>query len=157
MNIAVFGGCYENKEYEERVYKLIKEKTINKDNNIISCGTIGTIGAVCKAANENGLKNIAVSLKKWEKYINEYVDEKYIFENELERLKYVTDTADCYIVFDGDIGTLEELFVILVLAEDSNKPIYILGENILQSINLLIERGVITSKVINRYICINNW
>lgn len=151
MNIAVFGACYPDKEYEEKIYNLFKEKLTNKDISIVTCGTAGTIEAVCRATSENGLKNTATSLKKWEQYLNKYINETYLFDNELDRLKYITDISDMYIVLDGDIGTFEELAVILVLAEDSNKSIYLLGKKIKESLDILIQKGTLTEKVLSRF------
>lgn len=156
MNISVFGACYTTKEYEEKVYQFFKEKLIDPKLNIVTCGTIGTLLSVCRAANENGLKNIAVSLKKWEGYLNCYINEKYLFDNELERLKYITDISDAYIILDGDIGTVEELVVLLVLADDNNKPIYILGDKMKEMINMLIDKGYITKSVLNKVTYINS-
>ncbi|MBE5821660.1 MAG: hypothetical protein E7311_03605 [Clostridiales bacterium] len=155
LNIAVFGGCYPDKEYEEKVYNLFKEKFINKDINIITCGTVGTIEAVCKATKENGLKNIATSLNKWENYINKYIDETHLFDNELDRLKYITNISDMYIVLDGDIGTFEELFVVLEITQDIDKPIYLLGNKVKNALDMLIANEVITDKVLDRFMYVD--
>lgn len=151
MNIAVFGACYPDEKYEEKIYNLFKKNFVNKDINILTCGTVGTIEKVCKATSENGLKNIATSLRKWEKYLNKYIDEVHLFDNELDRLKYITDKSDMYIVLDGDIGTFEELIVVLVLAEDTDKPIYVFSRKFKQAIDVLIERETITEKILSRF------
>lgn len=151
MNIAVFGACYPDKENEKKIYKLFKKEFVNKNINIFTCGTVGTIEAVCKATSENGLKNIATSLTKWKKYLNKYINEIHLFDNELDRLKYITDISDMYIVLDGDIGTFEEFFVVLQLVEDVSKPIYLLGTKIKDAINILIKEGTITEKILTRF------
>jgi len=145
MNISCFGGCWADEEYYNEVYKFIKLNFKNKEVKLITGGTVGVMEAIGKAAHENQIEVVGVSLKKWESYLNKYNTKVILFNDEDEqgRVKYMLDNADAFIVFDGDLGTYEEIFSAWLHARFKNKKIYILGKEMQDSIGYLLEKNYI--------------
>lgn len=143
MNISIFGGCWCSEDYYKEVYDFTKAKLNNKDYHIITGGTIGIMEAVAKGAFENHIEVTGVLLKKYEEYICDFNTNNIILNDELERVKYVMDNSDVFIVLDGDIGTYEEFFIVLKYADDINKKIYILGEKMKQALDYLFDNNIL--------------
>ena len=141
MNISCFGGCWADDKYYNEVYRFIKDKNIK----LITGGTVGVMEAIGKGAYENNIEIIGVVLKKWENYLNKYNTEVVLFDDNDEqgRVKYMLDNSDAFIVFDGDLGTYEEMFSAWLHSRDTNKKIYIIGKEMQDSINYLLEKNYI--------------
>ena len=145
MNISCFGGCWSDDKYYNEVYNFIKSTFKNKNVKILIGGTVGVMDAIGKAANEINVEVIGVSLKKWKDYLSKYNTKVVLFddENEQDRVKYMLDNADAFIVFDGDLGTYEEMFSAWLHSRFEKKKIYILGKEMQDSINYLLEKNYI--------------
>lgn len=145
MNISCFGGCWCDEKYGEEVYNFIKTVFRNKDVKLITGGTIGVMEAIGRGARENNIEVIGVSLRQWENYLNKYNTEVVLFDDEDEqgRVRYMLDNADAFIVFDGDLGTYEEMFSAWFHARFANKKIYILGKEMRDSITYLLDKNYI--------------
>lgn len=145
MNIVFFGGSYCTDEYYDKVYKFCKKNFKNKKDKykIITGATIGVMDAVSKAASEEVLHTSGVVLAKWKDYVNEYNSEVHYFDNELDRLVYMIKNGDIFICFDGDIGTLTELFPTWLYVSDTNKKLYLFGENIKDTIKYMYSNNYI--------------
>ncbi len=156
MNISVFGDCYCSDDEYNKIYEFAKNKLKGKDIKIINCATIGTVEAISKGAKENNVETIGASLDKWVKYINEYVDELHIFNNEMDRMKYVYDNSDMFLIFDGDLGTKEELFIVLQITENLDKKIYVLGEKIKEFLEYCFKNRHLSEEY-KKYIIYSNY
>lgn len=145
MNISCFGGCWCDEEYYNEVYNFVKNKLNRKDIKLITGGTVGVMDAIGKAATENKIDVIGVVLKKWEEYLNKYNNDVVLFNDEDEqgRVKYMLENADAFIVFDGDLGTYEEMFSAWLDARFTSKKIYVLGKDMQDSIKYLLDKNYI--------------
>lgn len=148
MNIVFFGGSSATDDYYNEIYSNLKEifKGI-KNCNIITGGTTGVMEAVNKAAKEEGLHTTGIVLNKWKSYVNEYNDEVFYFENEIDRLSCMLKKGDMFICLDGDLGTLAEVFPTWVYCADVDKKIYIVGEKLTKMISEMHEKGYISYKM----------
>ena len=93
-------------------------------------GRISSMGAVARAARENGAKTIGVipdSLVKVE-FADHDSDELHVVRDMRERKGMIEEISDAFIVLPGGAGTLEELFEMWVgrFLKFHNKPIVIL-------------------------------
>lgn len=140
MNIVIFGACECTKEYYERVYDFVKNNINGKKHSIINGGTIGTMEAVSKAAKESSIHNTGAVLNRWSEYINKYVDDVKLFDFELDRIGYMVKNGDVFVCLDGDIGTMAELFPTWIYVMDYNKPLYLVGENLTDTLNYMYDK-----------------
>jgi len=145
MNISCFGGCWADDKYYAEVYNFIKSVFKDKKVKLITGGTIGVMDAIGKGASENNIQVIGVSLEKWKNYLNKYNTEVVLFDdaNEQGRVRYMLDNADAFIVFDGDLGTYEEMFSAWLHSRFTNKKIYVLGKEMQDSISYLLNKNYI--------------
>lgn len=146
MNIVIYGGRNCDKGYYEEIYKFIKKEFKDKSYHIITGGTSGVMDAVSKASSENSIKTTGVTLTSYKGLINKYVEETIEFDNEFDRMKYITEIGDIFLVFDGDIGTLEELFLTWTYVINRNKTIYIMSKKTSELINFMFENNNLTNE-----------
>lgn len=147
MKIAVYGACICSEEHKKKLYEIFKKIFKDKDIEILVGASIGCLEAVLKAAKDNNIKTeIAVLERYKDTIINELVDRKKIFNDELERMKYTIEQADCFIACDGDLGTYEEVFITWVYIRDNNKKMYIMGRKMQDELTHMIGKEIIARK-----------
>jgi uncharacterized protein (TIGR00730 family) len=132
--VSVFGSARtkpDNPYYKEaqKVGKLLAEAGFG----VITGGGPGIMEAANKGAHESGGKSIGVGIElPFEASMNEYVDlgveNRYFFTRKLMFLKY----SQAFVICPGGLGTLDELFEALTLAQCGHNvkyPIVLIGKN----------------------------
>ncbi len=131
--VSVFGSARtkpDNPYYKEaqKVGKLLAEAGFG----VITGGGPGIMEAANKGAHESGGKSIGVGIElPFEASMNEYVDlgveNRYFFTRKLMFLKY----SQAFVICPGGLGTLDELFEALTLAQCGHNvkyPIVLIGK-----------------------------
>ena len=99
---------------------------------VMTGGYNGTMEACSKGAHEAGGHVIGVTVELFEARgpVNAWVKERVHTADLYERLRYLVDRADGFIVLPGSIGTLNELFLTWTLVATGGRhaaPIVLLG------------------------------
>ena len=147
MNIVVIGGSKCSDEYKLKVEKFINNNF--KNNNIVlyNGGTTGVMYASSKACYNLGLNTVGIIVDELSQDINKYNKKIIKFKHVYERVDYLINVADYMFVFDGDIGTFEELFCAWnYFYYHTNKKIYIVGEKVKSIINNMINLNLIAKE-----------
>lgn len=131
--VSVFGSARtkpDNPYYKEaqKVGKLLAEAGFG----VITGGGPGIMEAANKGAHRAGGKSIGVGIElPFEASMNEYVDlgveNRYFFTRKLMFLKY----SQAFVICPGGLGTLDELFEALTLAQCGHNvkyPIVLIGK-----------------------------
>ncbi len=91
---------------------------------VVKCGGYtGLMEAVSKGVNEAGGKIIGIGLKEFGslRNTNKYLTEKIIANDLFERLKLLVKDSELFVVQQGSIGTLNELFLVWALKYSLSK------------------------------------
>jgi len=99
---------------------------------VMTGGYNGTMEACSKGAHEAGGHVIGITVELFEARgpVNAWVKERVHTPDLYERLRYLVDRADGFIVLPGSIGTLNELFLTWTLVATGGRdaaPIVLLG------------------------------
>jgi uncharacterized protein (TIGR00730 family) len=154
--ISVFGSARTKvgtKWYEEA--KLFGKLIACEGFGVITGGGPGIMAAANHGAKEVGGKSIGIGIElPFEAGMNKYVDLgvecRYFFTRKVMFLKY----SQGFIIFPGGMGTLDELFEALTLAQTGhniNYPIVLVGKKFWGGLidwmkNTLVEQGTISEK-----------
>jgi len=135
----------------EKTGKLLKEAGFG----VITGGGPGIMEAANKGALDAGGKSIGVGIElPFEASMNEYVDlgveNRYFFTRKVMFLKY----SQAFVIFPGGVGTLDELFEAITLAQCGHNvkyPIVLVGTKYWEGLvdwmqNTLWEHGAISQK-----------
>jgi uncharacterized protein (TIGR00730 family) len=87
-----------------------------------SGGYYGSMEAISKGAKSVNGKTIGISVKGWERKVNEFIDENIQADNLMERIMKLINIADAYIIFKGGTGTLLEISATLELMNKKAMP-----------------------------------
>ena len=131
--VSVFGSARTKsgtKWYDEA--KLFGKLIASEGFGIITGGGPGIMQAANHGAKEVGGKSIGIGIElPFESGMNQYVDlgveNRYFFTRKLMFLKY----SQAFVVFPGGLGTLDELFEALTLAQCGHNvkyPIVLVGK-----------------------------
>jgi uncharacterized protein (TIGR00730 family) len=120
--IAVFGSARTKQKdpyyaEAEKVGKLLVEKGFG----VITGGGPGAMEAVNKGAQDGLSVGVGIELPfeaKMNDYINRGITCRYFFTRKVSLIKY----SQGFIVFPGGLGTLDELFEALTLAQTGHAP-----------------------------------
>lgn len=132
--VSVFGSARTNtgtKWYEEA--KLFGTLMSSEGFGIITGGGPGIMQAANHGAKNTGMPSIGIGIElPFEAGMNKYVDVgvecRYFFTRKVMFLKY----SQAFVVFPGGLGTLDELFETLTLAQTGhtpNFPIILVGKD----------------------------
>ena len=147
MKVVVIGGSKCSDEYKIKVEKFINNNFKNKDIILYNGGTTGVMYASSKACYNLGLKTVGIIVDELSKDINEYNSEIIRLQHVYERVDYLIKNSDYIFVFDGDIGTFEELFCAWnYFYYHTDKKIYIVGEKIKSTINNMTNLNLIAKE-----------
>ncbi|MGI6457913.1 MAG: LOG family protein [bacterium] len=142
ITIAVFGSSSVLQDSEHalvayRVGKLLAEAGFVVCNG----GYKGTMEACSRGVKEAGGHVVGVTCKSFtNRTPNMYLTEEVCTEDLPERISTLMRIADAYIVLDGNIGTLAELFLAWnVIFMGKPKPLLIVGENMRRGLSALAE------------------
>ena len=154
--VSVFGSARTlstNSIYKEaeKLGKLLVEAGFG----VITGGGPGIMEAANKGAHNAGGKSIGVGIElPFEASMNEYVDlgveNRYFFTRKVMFLKY----SQAFVIFPGGVGTLDELFEAITLAQCGHNvkyPIVLVGKKYWSGLidwmqNTLWEHGAISQK-----------
>lgn len=154
--VSVFGSARTlstNSIYKEaeKLGKLLVESGFG----VITGGGPGIMEAANKGAHEAGGQSIGVGIElPFEASMNEYVDlgveNRYFFTRKVMFLKY----SQAFVIFPGGVGTLDELFEAITLAQCGHNvkyPIVLVGKKYWEGLidwmqNTLWEHGAISQK-----------
>lgn len=130
--VSVFGSA---RTKADNPYYLEAEKTgqllVQAGFGVITGGGPGIMEAANKGAHDEGGKSVGVGIElPFEASMNPYVDlgveNRYFFTRKVMFLKY----SQAFIVFPGGVGTLDELFEAITLAQCGHNikyPIVLVG------------------------------
>lgn len=154
--ISSFGSAFikpDEKLYQDIIEcgKIIAEKGYT----IYSGGYSGSMEAISKGAKSAGGKTIGVTLKKVNSSPNAFIDEEFIAQNLMERIAYLINSANAFLIFRGGTGTLLEISSalemmnkkiidekLMIFYTDYWKSVIDTLENDQMELKMLIERNV---------------
>ena len=154
--VSVFGSA---RTKDTNPYYIEAEKTgkllTEAGFGVITGGGPGIMEAANKGAHNAGGKSIGVGIElPFEASMNEYVDlgveNRYFFTRKVMFLKY----SQAFVIFPGGVGTLDELFEAITLAQCGHNvkyPIVLVGTKYWEGLvdwmqNTLWEHGAISQK-----------
>ena len=120
--IAVFGSARTSKDdpyYNEAV--SVGEQLVTNGFGVITGGGPGAMEAVNKGAQHGLSVGLGIELPfeaKMNDYINHGITCRYFFTRKVSLIKY----SQGFIIFPGGLGTLDELFEALTLAQTGHAP-----------------------------------
>jgi len=154
--VSIFGSARTlstNKIYKEaeKIGRLLVEAGFG----VMTGGGPGIMEAANKGAHNAGGKSIGVGIElPFEASMNEYVDlgveNRYFFTRKVMFLKY----SQAFVIFPGGVGTLDELFEAITLAQCGHNvkyPIVLVGKSYWQGLvnwmkSTVWEHGAISDK-----------
>lgn len=154
--VSVFGSARTKagtEWYEEA--KLFGKLIASEGFGVITGGGPGIMAAANQGAKEVGGKSIGIGIElPFESGMNEYVDmgveNRYFFTRKVMFLKY----SQAFVIFPGGLGTLDELFEALTLAQTGHNikyPIVLVGKEFWGGLidwikEIMIESGRVSEK-----------
>jgi hypothetical protein len=154
--VSVFGSA-RTKE-DDKWYKEARKfgELISKEGfGVITGGGPGIMEAANRGAHGNGGKSIGVGIElPFEASMNPYVDlgvdNRYFFTRKVMFLKY----SQAFVIFPGGVGTLDELFEAITLAQCGHNvkyPIILIGTKFWSGLikwmkTTLLDEGTISFK-----------
>lgn len=159
--ISVFGSARTkvgSKWYEEA--RKFGEIISKEGFGVITGGGPGIMAAANHGAKEVGGTSIGIGIElPFEASMNKYVDlgveNRYFFTRKVMFLKY----SQAFVVFPGGLGTLDELFEALTLAQCGHNikyPIVLVGKDYWTGLidwlkDVAVENGMISDKDLNLF------
>ena len=122
-------------------------------------GSMGMMGSVAKACKKAGGRVIGVTTKEFMqpdmgrlKEDDDLEDELTVVDTMIERKKLMAEKSDGLVVLPGGLGTLEEIFYVLL---NYDKPVIVMNLNghydsLYEMIKSSIDQGFISPDVFNR-------
>ncbi|MCX6713509.1 MAG: TIGR00730 family Rossman fold protein [Candidatus Vogelbacteria bacterium] len=133
-------GAYLNLAYE------LGEKLASNGFTVVNGGGPGLMDKVAKGAFENGGKVVGVHWQIDGRELSRFNTETLTFSELRPRQNKLLSLADAYIALPGGIGTVFELYEILVkkyLGEiEKDTPIFLLGKDFWENFVLLAEKQI---------------
>lgn len=134
LNICVFCGSSPGSDstYIKQATRLGKQIAYRQYKLIYGGGGLGLMGAVARAAHENGAGVLGIIPNFLSEAEKTFTQVKHIFVPDMHSRKLkMFDEADGFIVLPGGIGTLEEVIEILSWARLNlhHKPVVFLSDN----------------------------
>ncbi len=129
----------------------------------IKCGGYGGLmEAISKGVKEGGGRCIGVTLEHFEakREKNPYLSEKIVCKTIYERLEKLIEGSEAFVVQNGSLGTLNELFLVWTIAYiglDTSFKIYCIGEefetlkNLALNINPSLFEHIVFSKSVTDF------
>lgn len=152
--VTFFGSARLNDEDEFciKAYELSKLLS-NSGFTIITGGGGGIMKAANKGAFENkgGSVGINVVLPR-EQNLNEFVTNGTVFSNLALRKVALIQKSNYFVIFPGGFGTMDELFEILVLAQNGIKKakIFLYGKEFFKPLIEFLQTSLLSKKTISK-------
>ena len=122
--VTIFGSARvkESSDHYQETIKLSKNLA-DKGYHILTGGGPGIMEAGNRGASESASKSsqsigFNIQLKKEQK-LNSYATQGYTFNKIFIRKQMLINFSKIFVIFQGGFGTLDELFELLVLAQNS--------------------------------------
>lgn len=114
-----------NPVYKENVTKVIENLDKTKYTLAYGGGTTGLMGVVRKEWKGN------LVTSNMKKFVEEGIDDTYVFDNIVDRQKKLVEVGDAYLIFPGGYGTHYEMLEVITKNDvrEANKPIFIFNVN----------------------------
>lgn len=151
MNICVFGAA--SKTIDEKYLTAVEdmgEILAKRGHNLVfGAGSTGSMGAASRGFKKGGgsIHGVIPTFFKEDLYefVNWNCDKMTYTETMRERKSVMEDSADCFIITPGGIGTFEEFFEVLTLKQlgRHRKPIAVFNiDGYYDPMNETIENGI---------------
>jgi len=148
MIATVFGGAFDDKTTKEYNETILIGKLLADKGYVVKCGGYkGIMEAVAKGVSENGGQVIGYTCGTFKNTKgNEYLTETIVAVDIYDRLRFLIEDVDLFIVQRGGIGTLAEMFLVLdEIRKMKNKPrVILIGEfwnDIIKTISTLFNKN----------------
>ena len=159
MNVTIFGGAKNDRTSKEYLETVEIGKMLAKHGYVVKSGGYGgMMEAVSKGAVENDGKAIGYTCAKFPSIKgNKYLSETYVSVDIYDRLRYLIEESNLFIVQRGGLGTLSELFLTLdIIRKKEIKPqVLLIGDfwnEIIANISILLNDNEIhLVTIINDY------
>ena len=164
--ISVFGSA-RTKEHEHWYREAVSFGHLMCDEGfgIITGGGPGIMQAANQGAKEAGGKSIGIGIElPFESGMNSYVDlgveNRYFFTRKVMFLKY----SQGFVIFPGGLGTLDELFEALTLAQTGHNikyPIVLVGKEFWSGLidwikDIMVSSGRVSESDLNLFRIVDN-
>ncbi|MEW6236788.1 MAG: LOG family protein [Candidatus Omnitrophota bacterium] len=150
--IAVYGSSAISQDSPEAERaRLMGQRLAEAGFHICNGGYMGAMEACSLGAREAGGEVIGVTCRSFSKRSpNPYLTQEILTEDLPDRISTLMRIADAYVILDGNIGTLAELFLAWnVVAMGSQKPIVIVGEAMRQAVYAMQQFTEVSEKQIS--------
>lgn len=147
--IAIYGSSAITQDSEAaRQAERLGERLAQAKFAICNGGYMGVMEACSRGAAKAGGRIIGVTTSTFSKrFPNPYLTEEITTGNLIERIGTLMGIADAYIVLDGNIGTLAELFLAWnLVATGWDKPLIVVGAEMKNTLHALSEYTEIRDK-----------
>lgn len=157
--VAVYGSSAIQQDSPSAVqaYRLGR---LLAESGFIVCngGYMGAMEACSRGAHEVGGEVIGVTCQLFtNRTPNPYLTKEIECKDLPERITTLMHLADAYVVLDGSIGTLAELFLAWnIVAMGGTNPIYVIGEKLKKGIYGLTEHTEIGDKHLSKLNFVNS-
>ncbi|MCL2473780.1 MAG: TIGR00730 family Rossman fold protein [Alphaproteobacteria bacterium] len=157
FTVCVYCGssCGSNPLHKEAVRAIGAEIAKNNIGIVYGGGGVGMMGILADSAIQNNGKVVGIMPEYLitQEAKHEGLSELKIVENIHIRKKLMEDAADAFLILPGGIGTLDELFEVLVLKslEQLEKPVIIFNsegyfDGVISMIRKMQEDGFVSVK-----------
>ena len=159
------GSTRIKEKYVGVAYLLGEQIAENNHTLVYGGGADGLMGATARGAKDNDAEVIAIVPKWIDKFerIYDEADEIVYTEGMNERKNLFLEKSDAFVILPGGLGTMDEVFEIMVLKKlkKHNKPIIILNcfnyyNSLLTMISDMIDERTIVEDNTNIYEIIDN-
>jgi uncharacterized protein (TIGR00730 family) len=111
--VTIFGSSIPKPGEAEYETAYLLGKLLAKEKiNVCTGGFQGIMDAASKGAVENGAEAIGVTIDIYHANASKYLTQQIVTQTLFERLKYLVEIGDAYIVLQGGTGTLLELSIV---------------------------------------------
>ncbi len=151
ITIAVYGSSgIKQDSTAARNAELLGKLLAEAGYNICNGGYMGVMEAASRGAKTAGAKVTGVTCSAFsERTPNPYLTEEISTQDLPERISTLMRIADGYIVLDGSIGTLAELFLAWnVIFMEEQKPLILVGNRLRSSVEAVVEHSAVPSDLV---------
>lgn len=161
QTIVVFGSSSLEKKhptFQEGI--LLGSMIANHGFKVLSGGYEGIMGAVSQGAAEAGGEAVGITSKSFffREGPNPWLTQHIEAEGTVDRLKALINGADAAIAMPGNIGTLNEIIMVLTLwkTKEIAIPMIVWREPFFQALNNLSKLELIPSEFLSKLIFVDN-
>ncbi len=139
--VTIFGSSIPEENSPEYATAYASGRVLAEAGMIVcNGGYAGAMEASAKGAADAGGKTIGVTVSKWTRKPNQWIQQEISTPNLFERISKLVEMGSAYVILPGGSGTLLELACVLELVNKgamNQKPIVLVGnfwDGVLQSL-----------------------